>query len=175
MVMNAGAFGATALVAWQTGSDRLPAFTGLGRRTPWLALPLAVCLFSLVGLPPLGGFAAKWYLLMALGRTALASPGTQSWLWVLVIVAVVNTAISLYYYVRVIRQMYLADEELRPPALPVPRAGLALVGACALLLLVLGTVWFDGLGQRAAWWAAHLYGPAGPSADALAAGLRLSP
>jgi len=152
VTMNVGAFGATALVAWRTGSDHLSSFTGLGRRAPWLALPMAVCLFSLVGLPPLGGFAAKWFLLIALGKSAAVQP----WLWVLVIVAVVNTAISLYYYVRIIRQMYLTDDAAQP-AVAMPFGGLVLVNACAVLLLLLGTVWFSPLGHRADAMASYLF------------------
>ncbi len=143
-MMNLGAFGVTAMVVWQTKSDRLSAFTGLGRRAPWLALPLAVCLFSLVGLPPLGGFAAKWWLLVALGKAAAG----QTWLWGLVVVAVVNTAISLYYYVRVIRQMYLADDTQQPAFTP-PVGGVVLANLCAAGLILLGTVLFAPLGEYA--------------------------
>jgi NADH-quinone oxidoreductase subunit N len=154
-IMNLGAFGITAMVAWQTGSDRLTAFTGLGRRAPWLALPMAVCLFSLVGLPPLGGFTAKWWLLVALGNAA----DTQGWLWGLVIVAVLNTAISLYYYVRVIRYMYMADDEKQPVLTP-SAGGLALANACAVALLLLGTVLFSPLSNYARRSASHLFDPA---------------
>jgi NADH-quinone oxidoreductase subunit N len=154
VIMNVGAFGATALVAWHCGSDHLSAFTGLGRRAPWLALPMAICLFSLVGLPPLGGFAAKWFLLVALGRSAAAQP----WLWVLVGVAVLNTAISLYYYVRIIRQMYLTDDAAQPK-LRLPIGGLAIINACAIMLLLLGTWWFSGLGDRGQKLGANLYEP----------------
>ncbi len=141
-IMNLGAFGVTAMVVWQTGSDRLNAFDGLGRRAPWLALPMAVCMFSLVGLPPLGGFAAKWWLLVALGKAAAG----QAWLWGLVVVAVVNTAISLYYYVRVIRHMYLADDE-HQAAFTAPPGGVALANLCAVALILLGTVLFAALGD----------------------------
>lgn len=152
VTMNVGAFGATALVAWQTGSDHVSSFTGLGRRAPWVALPMALCLFSLVGLPPLGGFAAKWFLLVALGKAA----GVHPWLWVLVTVAVLNTALSLYYYVRIIRQMYLTDDDALPP-LRAPGGGLVMVNACAVLLLLLGTLWFSPLGQRAGRLATHVF------------------
>jgi NADH-quinone oxidoreductase subunit N len=141
-IMNLGAFGITAMVTWQTGSDRLAAFTDLGRRSPWLALPMAVCLFSLVGLPPLGGFAAKWWLLVALGK---ATAG-QSWLWGLVVVAVINTAISLYYYVRVIRHMYLADDKQQTAFAP-PLGGAVIANLCAVALILLGTILFAPLGD----------------------------
>jgi NADH-quinone oxidoreductase subunit N len=152
VTMNVGAFGATALVAWQTGSDHLSSFTGLGRRAPWIALPMAVCLFSLVGLPPLGGFAAKWFLLVALGKSAAAQP----WLWALVTIAVLNTALSLYYYVRIIRQMFLTEDPALP-AVHAPAGGLVMVNACAVLLLLLGTLWFSPLGQRAERFATGLF------------------
>jgi NADH-quinone oxidoreductase subunit N len=153
LVMNLGAFAVTAMVAWQTGSDRLVAFTGLGRRAPWLALPMAVCLFSLIGLPPLGGFAAKWWLMLALGQAASLQP----WLWALVMVLVINTAISLYFYVRVIRQMYLTDDE-RLPKLHQPAGGVVLVNACAVMLLLLGTLLIHPLGERAKSYASNLFG-----------------
>lgn len=152
LVMNLCAFGAAAMVVWQTGSDQLEAFTGLGRRAPLVAFALAVCLFSLVGLPPLGGFAAKWYLLIAIGKAAFVQP----WLWTLVIVATINTALSLYFYVRIVRQMYLVDDPSQP-AFKAPVAGVVLVNACAVVLLLLGTVWFNPLGQRAATVATNLF------------------
>jgi NADH-quinone oxidoreductase subunit N len=152
LLMNVGAFGAAALVTWHAGTDHLSAFTGLGRRAPWIAVPLAVCLFSLVGLPPLGGFAAKWFLLVALGTSAAAQP----WLWGLVVIAVVNTAISLYYYVRIIRQMFLTDDATLP-RLQVPFGGLALVNVCAVVILLIGTLWFSPLGERAGRLASNLY------------------
>jgi len=152
LLMNLGAFGVTAMVAWKTGSDDISSFAGLGRRAPWLALPMAVCLFSLIGLPPLGGFAAKWWLLVALGKAA----GAQTWLWVLIIVLVVNTALSLYYYVGLIRQMYLTDDP-QQDRFEAPLGGLAMVNACALLLILLGTVLFNPLGERADAYASNLF------------------
>lgn len=163
LVMNLGAFGVTALVAWRVGTDHISAFTGLGRRAPLLALPLAACLFSLVGLPPLGGFAAKWWLLMALGKAAMS---TQPWLWVLVIVAVLNTAVSLYYYVRIIRQMYLRDES-EQPAYSAPVGGLVLVNACAVVLLLLGTLYFGRLNTWSVRYASDLF-TGGPGVAAVA-------
>lgn len=153
LMMNLGAFGVTAMVVWRTGSDRMAEFTGLGRRAPWLALPMAVCLFSLVGLPPLGGFAAKWWLLIALGRAASMQP----WLWALVLVAVINTAVSLYYYARVIRQMYLVDDAARPP-LAAPAAGVTMVNLCAVMLLLLGTLLVGTLGEQSNTYASNLFG-----------------
>ena len=90
---------------------------------------MIICLMSLVGVPPFAGFIAKWWLLVASGKWA----GALGWL--LVIVAVINTLISLYYYMRVVVRMGLYDDqagELRPSP-----TGMVLVNACAVMLLVL--------------------------------------
>ena len=160
LFMNLGAFGTCALVGWHAGSEDLSAFTGLGRRAPFLALPMAVCLFSLVGLPPLGGFIAKWWMLVALGNSA----GLQPWLWGLIIVAVLNTLLSLFYYLKVIYHMYLRDDG--QPAWQVPGAGLVVINACAIILLLLGTVLASPLKQNANRYAVNLFGPAVVSAEA---------
>jgi NADH-quinone oxidoreductase subunit N len=154
MFMNLGAFGTCALVGWHSGSEDLSAFTGLGRRAPLLAVPMAICLFSLVGLPPLGGFIAKWWLLVALGHSA----GLQPWLWGLIVVAALNTLLSLFYYLKVIVQMYLKDDG--KPAWHAPIGGLAVVNVCAVVLLLLGTVLANPLKHRSDRYATNLFGPA---------------
>ncbi len=140
LFMNLGAFGVTALVAWDTGSDRIDSFTGLARRAPWLAVPMIICLVSLVGIPPLAGFIGKWWVLVALGSLqsatgahGVSSLGTLGWF--LVIVLVLNTLFSLYYYMRVVVQMALVDDGR--PFVRAPFGGLALVNLCAMALLAL--------------------------------------
>ena len=129
LFMNLGAFGVTALVSWERGSDDIRAFNGLFRGAPWLATPMVICLMSLVGLPPFAGFIGKWWLLVALGGLG-SSLG-----WFLVIVAVVNTLISLYYYLRIVVQMALRDDE--QPVVRPAVGGLAIVNICGVMLLVL--------------------------------------
>jgi NADH-quinone oxidoreductase subunit N len=129
MVMNLGAFGVTAMVIWSTGSDRIESFTGLIRRNPWLAIPMIACLVSLVGLPPLAGFTAKWWLLVALGEMG------GRFAWALVVVAVLNTLVSLYYYLRIVVQMTLRDDESAVVRAPI--GGVAMVNVCAVLLLAM--------------------------------------
>ncbi|HKQ46910.1 MAG TPA: NADH-quinone oxidoreductase subunit N [Phycisphaerae bacterium] len=128
LLMNLGAFGCVALVYWATGKETLDAFNGLGRRAPLLAVVMAVCLFSLVGLPPFGGFIAKWYLLLALFDAKL--------IW-LVFVAVFNTLISLYYYARIAYAMYFTDDG--QPTLHTAPLGQVSVAICAVGILLTGT------------------------------------
>lgn len=132
LFMNLGAFGVTAFVAWDRGSDDIDAFTGLMRRAPGLAIPMIFCLMSLVGLPPLAGFIGKWWILWALGDFGSAGHVLG---WILIIVAVLNTLISLYFYLRIVVKMALRDEGAGP--VHAPLGGLALVNLCGIALLVL--------------------------------------
>ena len=134
LFMNLGAFGVTALVQGDTGSDDLSAFTGLARRSPLLTVVMVICLMSLVGLPPLAGFVGKWWILLALGEWA-SQPMGRVLGWTLVVVMVLNTLISLFYYMRVVVRMGLHDDqqrELRPGP-----GGQVLVTACAVILLAM--------------------------------------
>lgn len=129
LFMNLGAFGVTALVGWDTGSDTLDGFSGLMRRAPLLAIPMVMCLMSLVGLPIFAGFIAKWWVLVSLGQFG----GTIG--WSLAVVVVLNTLFSLYYYMRIVVKMTLKDDGRS--AVRASPAGIALVNVCALVLMVL--------------------------------------
>jgi NADH-quinone oxidoreductase subunit N len=130
LFMNLGAFGVTALVARANGGDdSLTAFSGLMRRAPGLAVPMLFCLISLVGIPPFAGFLAKYFLLMALGEVG----GNLH--YALIVVAVLNSLLSLWYYMRVVVQMMLKDSG--EPVVRVPVAGNLLVNVCGVLLIVL--------------------------------------
>lgn len=121
LFMNLGAFLAVDAVERQMKSDDIAQFVGLGRRLPVTAAVLAICLLSLAGFPPFGGFIGKTYLFGA----ALAA----GWTW-LAVVMLVNVAISLFYYVRVLEPMYLR---------PSPEKMLQKEpGALRFVLLVLG-------------------------------------
>ncbi len=148
--MNLGAFGTVALVAWRTGSDHIEQFNGLGRRSPALALGMSVCLFSLVGMPPLGGFWAKWWLLLALGEQG-------GWLWMLIIWVSLNTLFSLFYYLRIMNHMYLKDDGREKLAAPV--GGVALVNLCALILVISGTFLANPIKTGATKYAQGLFQP----------------
>lgn len=134
LFMNLGAFAVAIFVEHQTGSSLISAFAGLSRRAPAVALAMVVFLLSLVGIPPTAGFVGK---LMLFG-TAIKVPGF-AWLAVL---GIINSAISVYYYMNVARVMYFADLE-EPRCARAPRAvGLAvLVAAVATLVIGLGPEW----------------------------------
>lgn len=144
MFMNYGAFMALGLVAVDRGSESLSAFRGLGWRDPPTAAALTICLVSLIGLPPLGGFIVKWWLIYALGSAAVETP----LLWMLAGAVVINTAISLYYYARVIAAMYLTGIE-ETGGLRAPLWGKVAVCFCALVLLFTGTLWISPLKRNA--------------------------
>lgn len=101
-----GAFGVVALVRQQTGGDDVKNFSGLRSRSPLLAGCMAVFLLSLAGLPPLAGFFGKFYLFSAALRS-VESPGL---LW-LVALALFGSLISLYYYLIVLKTIFLDENE----------------------------------------------------------------
>ncbi len=150
-LMNLGAFGVAAMVSWQTGDESIDAFTGLGRRAPAIAVAMVCCLVSLVGLPPFGGFIGKLWLLLALGEQG------STLHWILIIVAVVNTLISLFFYFRIVKAMYLTDDG-RPAFLP-PVAGMIAVNLCAAALLALGVLFIDGPKNAAHRFARRMFDP----------------
>jgi NADH-quinone oxidoreductase subunit N len=123
-VANLAAFG---VVVELRGRTALADYAGLVRRRPWLAVALTVALLSLVGIPPLAGFSAKLQLFAA---TIDADYG-----W-LAVVAVVNTVVSLFYYLRIVAPMVLASPPRRVPVLG-SWAGVA-TGAAAALVVALG-------------------------------------
>jgi NADH-quinone oxidoreductase subunit N len=126
-----GAFGAVAVVERATGSDRLDAFLGLHKRNPLLAAVLLVLFLSLAGIPPLVGFWAKFNLFAAvLGVSAGPVP------FALVALAVALSAVSLYYYLQVLKRAYVmpAVDETPIKAHPITMAVLVLIAAAVVVL-----------------------------------------
>lgn len=97
---NLGAFIAIIAISNKINSDEIADYSGMVRRAPLFALALALCLISLTGIPPTAGFMAKIYIFSA---------GVNADLLWLVIIAVINSAISAYYYLRVVRVMFLGE------------------------------------------------------------------
>ncbi|PKN71709.1 MAG: hypothetical protein CVU54_01420 [Deltaproteobacteria bacterium HGW-Deltaproteobacteria-12] len=131
--MNMGAFGIAVLLTREKGGKvSIDDLVGLASKRPLLAFAMSVFLISLAGVPPTGGFFAKFYVFQ-LGLEA-------GYLWV-VIVAIIATVVSVYYYFRIIVYMYMSENEDR---LFIRRQGFSIAQAvlmvCALLLLLFGII-----------------------------------
>lgn len=109
LFMNLGAFAVVQVVADQTGSEDITAYRGLGDRSPFLAILMGVFLFSLAGIPPLAGFIGKFYLFAAI----LQHGGF--WYLLLAIAGILNSAIALFYYTLIVREMFLRQPEVQTP------------------------------------------------------------
>jgi NADH-quinone oxidoreductase subunit N len=97
---NLGAFIAVIAITNKVNSDQIADFSGMGKRSPLISLALTLSLISLIGMPPAVGFMAKFYLF----GTAVQ----QGLLW-LVIIAILNSVISAYYYLRVVKVMWIGQ------------------------------------------------------------------
>ncbi len=101
MFMNLGAFTIVALIRNQTFSEELDDYKGLVHQSPILAVCMAICLFSLVGLPPLGGFYGKFFIFGAV----FDATKVHWFMWVVLAAGGLNTVLSLFYYLRVAKIM----------------------------------------------------------------------
>jgi NADH-quinone oxidoreductase subunit N len=97
---NLGAFMAVIAISNKINSDGIDDFSGMGKRSPVLALAMTLCMISLIGMPPAAGFMAKFYVF----STAVQ----HNLLW-LVVIAVLNSVISAYYYLRVVKVMWMGE------------------------------------------------------------------
>ncbi len=121
---NLAAFGVVQAIALQTGKENRDDYNGLYRTNPNLSLVMMLALFSLAGIPPVAGFFGKFFLF-----TAAASKGY----YILVFLAVVNVTISLYYYLLVVRAMFIRKSDN-----PIPYFKSKIYMRLGLLLTVLG-------------------------------------
>ncbi len=128
-----GAFGVVALVRRETGGDDFSHFAGLRRRSSWLAGCMAVFMLSLAGIPPLAGFFGKFYLFAA----ALRVDGQNGLLW-LVALALLGSLISFYYYLMVLKVIFVDNTETTSPKFQVDLMQKAAVGFLAVIVLLLG-------------------------------------
>ncbi len=102
LFMNLGAFYVVVLIANESGSEMIESYRGLSSRAPLVAGAMAIFLFSLTGIPPFAGFFGKWLLF-----NAVISKG----LYWLAFIGLLNSVVSLYYYARIIKAMYLESAE----------------------------------------------------------------
>jgi NADH-quinone oxidoreductase subunit N len=129
IVTNLAAFGIVMAVGRVTGSDEYDSYRGLSRRSPGLALIMLAAFLSLAGMPPFGGFVAK---------VAVFAAGMQAHLTWLIVLGILNSVVGVYYYLNVLKYVYLfrmenSDEDKHPIALPRSYV-------LALLVLVAGVI-----------------------------------
>lgn len=144
LVTNLAAFG-TIVAAWKSlGSDELEAYDGLSRRSPGLAIAMLVAFLSLAGMPPFGGFIAKVLVFAA------AVKADMVWL---AFVGVLNSIVGLYYYLVVLKRVYLyrSDDEDKPIPISAPyRFALAVLSIGIILLGAFFAPWFTWTSEAAA-------------------------
>jgi NADH-quinone oxidoreductase subunit N len=129
VVTNLAAFAIVILFARTAGSEEIADYAGLSRRSPWLAMALLVALLSLAGMPPLAGFVAKVYVFAAAVESGL--------IW-LAFVGVLNAIVGLYYYLIVLKVVYLYRSEEEDIPISVPRPYAVALAACIAAILIIG-------------------------------------
>ncbi len=129
LLMNLGAFAVILLVARNYGGEEISDFSGLSHTAPAAAAAMVIFLLSLTGIPPTGGFLGKFYIFGA-------AIGSGEWAW-LAVVGIINSVISLYYYMNVARVMYFGKPRER--AMTVRPASIVVVAiVCLVGILALG-------------------------------------
>ena len=139
---NLGAFIAIIAISQKANSDLIQDFTGMGRRAPIMAAALTLCLISLIGIPPAVGFMGKFYIFSGAAQHGL--------LW-LVIIAVINSVISAYYYLRVVKVMWFNEpvSQEKVPSSVALKIGLSLT-SLGVLFVGIFPGWLMKLAETAA-------------------------
>ncbi len=133
---NLAAFGVVSIVGRAVGSDEVTAYSGLSRRSSGLSLAMLVAFLSLAGVPPLGGFVAKVWVFAA------AMNANMIWL---AIVGVLNAIVGVYYYLIVLKYVYLYRSDDEDKAIKISRPDALALGILTLGILLIGTIF-------APWW-----------------------
>ena len=129
-LMNLGAFWVLMLVTNATGREDIDGFRGLAWRGGAVpAVAMTVFLASLAGLPPFAGFVGKLQIFAA---------GIEGKAYFLVLAGALNSVISLYYYWRIVKTMFLDQPEARDLPIAMPAAGLGIIGALSVATIMLG-------------------------------------
>ncbi|MDX9975654.1 MAG: NADH-quinone oxidoreductase subunit N, partial [FCB group bacterium] len=149
VVTNLAVFAAIVWYANETGRERIEDYRGLSQSNPLIALAMMVALFSLAGIPPLSGFVGKFFLF------SVAAKGGYHWL---VAVAAVNSTISLYYYLRVIRQMYIEPLPEGEPHLGISKMLAGTMGVLAAGVALMGIIptFYETISTQTITWLATL-------------------
>jgi NADH-quinone oxidoreductase subunit N len=128
LFMNLGAFFVVILIANELGSETIDGYRNLWSRAPFVAVAMAIFLFSLTGIPPFAGFFGKWLLFVAVIK--------QELYW-LAIVGLLNSVVSLYYYARIVKAMFLETSD-ETETIPFSRGNVALLIVFVVPTLVIG-------------------------------------
>ncbi len=126
---NLAAFGVVGVIANKTGLENISDYKGLYHTNPKLSLTLMLAMFSLGGIPPVAGFFGKFFLF-----SAVSSSGYYS----LLIIAVLNAAISLYYYLMPVKAMFIDKNETPIATIKTNRADKIAIAICIAALFIIG-------------------------------------
>ena len=129
---NLAAFGVIAAIERNTGKVTTDDYNGLFKTNPWLSFTMMVAMFSLAGIPPFAGFFSKFFVF------AGALHGADVAIYVLVLIALINTIISLYYYLLVVKAMFIRQDECAIPTFKshwTEKAGMII---CVMGIVLLG-------------------------------------
>jgi NADH-quinone oxidoreductase subunit N len=140
--MKGGAFLIVATLATVAIGESINNYKGLAKRSPFLAFGMMVFMFSLAGIPPLAGFFSKFVLFSA-PINASSIPGNEWMIW-LAVAGIINSAISLYYYARIVKYMYVDDAEEGTPTekVKLPLSMVAAVAIAVFMVILIG-IWPD--------------------------------
>ncbi len=127
--MNLGAFFVVMLIANKIGSEDIDDYKGLGSSIPFLGVALAIFLLALAGLPPTAGFIGKLYIFIALVDANMI---------VAAVIALLNTVVAYYYYVRVLRNLYLVKTDTEKEVLKFSPANIVIVVLLLIPVFVFG-------------------------------------
>ncbi len=135
--MKGGAFIVVATLATVAIGERIADYKGLAKRSNFMAFSMTVLLFSLAGIPPLAGFASKVVLFSS---PIMGTVDGADWMIWLAVAGIINSAISLYYYARVVKYMYVDELEEGAPSekLKLPKSMVAAVAICVVAIISIG-------------------------------------
>ena len=134
VVSNLGAFAVINMIEDKTGLVGMDDYKGLHKTNPYLAVAMTLAMFSLAGIPPFAGFFSKILIFTSLtGSNSMA-------LYMLVLIALINTIISLYYYLLVVKAMWISPEEPKIGAFSASGTEKLALGLCVLGIILMGLV-----------------------------------
>ena len=140
---NLSAFGVIAAIENKTGKVNMDDYNGLFKTNPWLSFAMMLAMFSLAGIPPFAGFFSKFFIFVGACHSGSVA------IYVLVLIALINTIISLYYYLLVVKAMFIKQDDCVIPAFKVATSekiamiittlGIILIGLASCIYTYLST------------------------------------